>query len=262
MSKRRINILMYHSLSEGEGPTCIAPNVFRQHLEALEDSGYRIAPLAAVAGWLRGEAELPERTAVLTFDDGFEDFATVAFPELQRRSWPATVFLPAGKVGGADDWESGSRRLMSWRTVAELTQAGVAFGGHGVTHADLTTLAPDAARAEIVHAKHLIEGWTGKPVISFAAPFGRTNPRVRQIIKGEYEAAVGTTLARVAPGADRHDLPRVEMWYFRKPARWRAYLEGRGEGHFFFRRVLRKARGILQAWTSRNRNQELSCQPT
>src|SRR5205807_2904056 len=98
------------------------------------------------------------------------DFASAAFPELQKRGWPATVFLPTAQVGGVADWDAhaAGRRLLSWATVAELARRGIDFGGHGVRHADLTALTPAAARDEIMHSKWLIAEHTGRPVPGFA----------------------------------------------------------------------------------------------
>src|SRR5262249_32706715 len=88
-----VDILMYHSISDGVGPTCIAPVVFRHQMATLAACGYHPVSLTACAAWVRGEGTLPARAVVLTFDDGFDDFATVAFPVLQARGWTATVFL-------------------------------------------------------------------------------------------------------------------------------------------------------------------------
>src|SRR5450755_3578189 len=90
-----IDILMYHSISEGSSPTCIAPSVFRRQMGVLSECGYNVVPLMDVVRCLDGQGTLPERAVVLTFDDGYEDFATVAYPELQARNWSATVYLPA-----------------------------------------------------------------------------------------------------------------------------------------------------------------------
>src|SRR5262249_45904222 len=146
--------------------------------------------------------------------------ARVAFPELQARGWTATVFLPAGKVGGTDAWEadtSGSlgRALMSWQTVTALARLGIDFGAHGVTHTDLTTLPYAAAREEIMRCKRMIENYTGCQVTSFAPPYGQTNRAVRAEICQHYQVAVGTTLARAHRRSDTYNLPRIEMWYFR-----------------------------------------------
>jgi peptidoglycan/xylan/chitin deacetylase (PgdA/CDA1 family) len=121
----------------------------------------------------------------------------------------------------------------------------VEIGGHGVSHADLTALPPDAACAEVAEAKQRIEDQIGRPVTSFAAPYGRTNPAVRAAIRRHYRAAVSTELARALPTSDPHHLPRIEMWYFRGQERWRSYLQGGARGYFRLRQVLRQVRALV-----------------
>jgi peptidoglycan/xylan/chitin deacetylase (PgdA/CDA1 family) len=251
-SERAVSILMYHSISEGVGPTCIAPTIFRWQMAALADCGYHVIALTDLAAWARGDHELPERSVVITFDDGYEDFATVAFPELQTRGWTATVFLPAGMLGGNADWETQTngppqRPLMSWKTVAELARRGIDFGGHGVTHADLTSLPLEAARDEIVNSKRGIEACAGCHVTCFAPPYGRLNTAVRAEVSKLYLAAVGTTMARTRRTSDVYNLPRIEMWYFRDERRWRAYLQGGAKGYFLYRQALRRLRMMAKA---------------
>jgi len=260
-ARRPRSILMYHSISTGAGATCIAPEVFRTQLEILAASGCDVVPLSQL--WdddAREQGEAPpharepnsnRRPAVaITFDDGFQDFADVAWESLAKHEFPATVFLPAGKLGGCDDWESpagsaASRPLMTWATARDLARQGVSFGGHGVTHADLTTLSSTRMASEVAESRRLIEEHLGVPATSFAAPYGRSNSSVRRAIATHYACAVGTRLARLSPRCDRYNLPRVEMWYFRHPARWQEFLRGH-DVYFAFRRTLRAARSLTR----------------
>lgn len=243
-----VAVLMYHSISDGSGPTCIAPEAFRQQMAILEETGYRVVSLMDLLSWLQDGCELPGRCVALTFDDGFADFATIAFRELHGRGWPATVFLPTGHVGGFDRWEApsqtGHRPLMDWATISELAAHGVDFGGHSVEHRDLTRIRGTALEAEVFNSKRSIEDRTGREVTSFAAPYGRSDAEVTRVVRRHYRMALGTTLARARHDSDRYDLPRIEMWYFRRPSRWRAFLRGRAEGFLLARRLLRRVRKV------------------
>ena len=249
MTGSGIDILMYHSISDGPGPTCMAPERFRRQMEALAERGYRGVALADLASWLRGESQPAGKPIVLTFDDAFSDFAAVAFPELQVRGWTATVFLPAGKTGKTAHWDVRpdwpAQRLLSWQAITDLAKRGIEIGAHGVSHTDLTTLPLDGARQEVVDARQRIEDRIGCPVTSFAAPYGHTTPAIRAEIRRHYRAAVGTDLARARSTSDPYNLPRIEMWYFRDPRRWQSYLEGEARGYLLLRQVLRRMRALL-----------------
>jgi peptidoglycan/xylan/chitin deacetylase (PgdA/CDA1 family) len=237
-----VKILTYHSISEDHGPTAIGPDVFRRQLATLEDLGYGAVSLSRyLAACDRGA-----RSVVLTFDDGFEDFAALAWPEILARGWTCTVFVPAAKAGGISDWDrlaaTTPRTLMSWEAIAELARRGVEVGSHGSTHVDLTTLSLDRAREEIVGSKLRIERETGAPVAAFAYPYGRSSATVRAEVARHYAAAVGTDLDVARPGSNRHALPRIDMWYFQNPRRWRRFLERGTSGYFTLRRGLRRLR--------------------
>jgi len=241
-----VQLLTYHSISNDPGPTSIPASVFRAQIDAVAATGYRVVGLGEVADWLAGRIELPARSLAITFDDGFTDFATEAAPVLATHGFSATVFLPTGKMGAFADWPGEqtdpARPLMSWAQVRSLAQQGIEFGAHSITHPKLPTLsAPDLAR-EVTESRAEIERQLGRAPTSFAPPYGASNRAVINEIRKHYAISCGTQLARVNRNDDPHDLPRIEMHYFRDIARWRAYLEGHGENYFQFRRALRAVR--------------------
>ena len=98
ISPVKVDVLMYHSISHESGPTSIAPEIFHEQMRALHEYGFRSVSLAQMDAWHEGQNHLPDRAVVITFDDGFADFADAAFPVLQEYGFSATVFLPTSKL--------------------------------------------------------------------------------------------------------------------------------------------------------------------
>lgn len=244
----RIEILAYHSISNEAGPTSIPQEIFEGHLRILAEEQYAIIDFPELVEWREGKRELPSRVAILTFDDGFQDFADHAFPAIQSHGWHATVFLPTGCIGKEENWAGANapaRPIMSWETVKDLAAKGIRFGGHCVSHPDLTRLNGDQAEREIRLSIEAIEAMVGSPPGVFAPPYGRSNARIRKIIAKYCHTSVGTNLAAAKATSDWMNYPRIEMHYFRDLELWRAYLRGEAEFYFRFRIVLRKVREIV-----------------
>lgn len=250
MSDAGVNILTYHSISDAPGPTSIPSDIFRAQMDALDQCGYSVISLAEFVDWHGGKKEINPRSAVITFDDGFADFADLAAPIIQSKGWSAITFLPTGCIGGHDSWEGEGvplRPLMSWQQITDLAEAGIEFGSHTVNHVDLTTLKSEQLQKELSASREQIAERLGKPTRFFAPPYGRSNTLVRSEIEKYYSASVGVRLQRATPRSDLFDLPRIEMHYFRDLRRWRAYLEGRGEGYFALRRGMRRLRELVRS---------------
>lgn len=241
-------VLMYHSISHGPGPTCIPRATFRAHLDMLVSGGYHVVPLTTLAAWHRGDIELPDRAAVITFDDGFLDFVEAGFPELSALGLTATVFLPTGRIGLTEDWTghlaAAPRELMTWSHVKELAHRDIHFGAHTVSHTDLTVLTPERLEHELQSSREHIRHHLGQPPASFAPPYGKSNPTVRRAIRACFQLSVGVQLQLADRGCDLFDIPRIEMHYFRDLRHWRAFLDGRMT-YFNTRRLVRRVRSSI-----------------
>ena len=244
-----IPILMYHSVSDdGPGPVSLHPTTFREQLSVLADAGAHGVSVSECVAALRGGRALAPGTVVLTFDDGYRDFADVVFPLLQDKGWRGTVFVPAVPVDSGRAWDCGDghpRPLMTWRTIEQLAAQGVEFGAHSMTHRDLTQLSPEAVREEIVLSRQRIHERTGCVVDGFAPPFGRSTPEIRDELKRHVAWSVGTRMSRADEHSDVFDLPRLEMWYFRGARRWRRYVEQGWTPYFALRQAMRAAKRAL-----------------
>lgn len=246
-------ILTYHSISEGGSPLQIAPSLFAEQMEWLH-ANVRVAPLAEVASALADHRPLPERTVVLTFDDGFSDFHSSAAPALRKLNLPATLFVLTGLCGGTNNWAgqdagwNGRHSLLDWQQVAELAQQGFNFGAHSISHPVLPSLPAEEARHEIADSKAELQEHTGQAVDFFAYPYGRWNPALRAVVQEHYRGACSTGAGVVQPDADPFALPRVDVHYLRRPAWFRTLFTSRFlsyvAGRRFIRRIRRQPEGL------------------
>jgi peptidoglycan/xylan/chitin deacetylase (PgdA/CDA1 family) len=235
----RIPILMYHSVSEpnsdGAHPyfeTATSPRVFEEHMKYLRETGYRTLRLNEAVKYVESGEQLSEPSLVLTFDDGFQDFATHAFPILQEYGFTATVFLPTGHI--ADERRQFKNRdCLTWTEVRELHRAGVTFGSHTVTHRQLKFLKASEVEQEVRCSKETIEDQLGHPVDSFSYPFAfpetdRAFKRKLKVLLAAqgYRNGVSTIIGTYGAGHDHFFQPRLPVNSWDDLRLFRAKLEG------------------------------------
>lgn len=220
----RPRVLMYHMVSEPRrgarfNKLRVRPAAFEAQLRWLRDRGWTFAPLSAL---LEGDPVVG-KTVVLTFDDGFEDNYTTAFPLMQRYGACGTLFLVADREG--QEWSSRKKRHHQGGELAaepklcdgqvrEMVASGVfELGGHTVTHANLPTLGLAERRREIAGCKAALEGRFDVPVRSFAYPFGLFETEDVDLVREAGYAGAVTTATGIErwPPADPFRLPRVKV---------------------------------------------------
>lgn len=185
-----IPILLYHSVSDDApgdfGPYAVTPRRFAQHLDVLLSLGYSTLTIAELVERLSTGAPVAGRTAVITFDDGFGDFSSNAWPELRARGMSATLYVTTGTVGGTSTWlaslGAGHLSMLSQRELVDLVADGCDLGAHSVSHPQLDCLPRAAAGEEIRRSKDMLEQMVSQPVNSFAYPHGYHDRPVRQLV--------------------------------------------------------------------------------
>ena len=169
-------ILTYHAVEEGPAPLCLAPALFRSHLDAFEELGVSTLTVSGLAEALR-DGTLPDRAVAITFDDGCASAVRTAAPSLAERGMAATFYCVAGHLGGWNDWPTQPASaprlaLAEADELRELAQLGFEIGAHGNDHVPLGNAGADVARREVERSKQVLEDATGRAVRSFAYPYG------------------------------------------------------------------------------------------
>ena len=215
---KSIPILMYHSVAE-EPPEAtrrlaVLPGHFENQVTYLARNGYTGLTFSDLADAFRTGAPLPERPVVLTFDDGYADFAREAWPTLRRHNFPATVFVTTGWVADAGSEAAGDPldTMMSWAQVAVLSDEGIEMAAHSHSHPQLDQLDDAALRHELGHSKALLEDAIGAPVRSLAYPYGYSSTRVRLAARSVgYRYAASVRNLRATPSGDLFTIPRLTI---------------------------------------------------
>jgi peptidoglycan/xylan/chitin deacetylase (PgdA/CDA1 family) len=235
----RVPILMYHSIcasaEERKHPyyrTVTTPDVFALHMKLLQGSGYSGMSLTDAVECLETDRNITKRPVAITFDDGYQDFYSDAFPILSNYGFGATVYLPTAYIGEVPRAFKGIECL-TWNQVRELRTAGIEFGSHTATHPQLKSLEWTNVECEVRTSKDRIEQELGCAVKSFAYPyaFPETDRSFTTGLRGlleeaGYENGVSTIIGTADRTDDRFFMKRLPMNSCDDAPLFRAKLEG------------------------------------
>ncbi len=249
--KLKVPILTYHSIDQSGSVISTAPEVFRRQMRSLSENGYQAVTLNEFISSLSEDKTPFLKTVVLTFDDGFQNFFSEAFPVLEKYGFRATVFLVTDFCGKNNDWagnppELPPSKVLSWDEIRELHKYGIEFGGHSRTHPDLTKISNSRVESEIVESKAMIEDSLGSEVTTFAYPFGKFNSPVKKTVADSYKAAVSTNLGKVRAGSDFFSLERVDTYYLSNPKIFNRLSSQTFDGYMFFRQIMRDFKALVK----------------
>ena len=205
----QVLIFCYHRLVDKirYPGTEITPAAFEAEMKELKDKGITVISMQDLLAWKRGEKNIPPRSAVVTFDDGWKSQYEVAWPIMKKYGYPFTLFIYTEGVRGGS---LGGGEAITWEQLADLRDNGVDIQAHTATHQDLreghnvTVIEPGGKRGrkkltgadyekwvqnEVAGCKELLEQRLGIKVNCFAVPFGNYNEHVKELARNAgYEA--------------------------------------------------------------------------
>jgi peptidoglycan/xylan/chitin deacetylase (PgdA/CDA1 family) len=191
---RTVPILMYHSITNLENKNdilALSRDCFERQMQYLSKHNYYVASLSEVGRRLAKGEKIPRNWVVLTFDDGYRDFYTQAYPVLKEKRFIATVFVTVNYLDN-------SQNSLNWQQLEKISKEGlVGVGGHALSHRMLPLLSHQEVKDELIISKQILEKRLEESVNTFCYPYGALDDSVKQLVKkAGFELAVGTAYQR------------------------------------------------------------------
>lgn len=163
-----VPVLYYHSIDPSEANELIlSPEKLKKQLKYILDEGYIPLSMSELYAHLSNNKEIPKKSIVITFDDGYMDNYTYAFPILKELGINATFFII---TNGIDDGY-----YMPKDQLIELDKAGMDIMAHTESHPYLSKYPYEIQLGELTRSKEKLENILGKPVDFLAYPYGDYN---------------------------------------------------------------------------------------
>lgn len=171
-----VPVLYYHSVMVEKGNEVrMPPEQFEEQMAYMKENLYESITLDQLYEAFCKNGVLPAKPFVITFDDGYEDNYTTAFPIIEKYGFTAVVFMVSSYIDGDG--------FLSWSQLKELSDHGWNIEGHTVSHPYLSQLDETNVVNELCRSKEVLEAGLGKPVNYFAYPYGMFDSDIVQAVK-------------------------------------------------------------------------------
>jgi len=184
-----IPVLMFHSITNVKGNELqTSKEQFKQEMQYLKDKGYTTLTLTEVYDFFQKNKPIPKKSVVITFDDGYLDNYTNAYPILKQFGFKATIFDITSTVDTSANYLNSAQ-------LKELSSNGIDIEPHTITHPYLNKLSYDQQYKELKISKDFIETLLSKTVKFVAYPYGEWNQDTIKAVKN-----IGYTMAFTTAG--------------------------------------------------------------
>jgi peptidoglycan/xylan/chitin deacetylase (PgdA/CDA1 family) len=235
-----VRVVTYHRFGHtNRDPFCVSPDDFSTQMAWLAQRELAVS-LSEVEAFIHCGTQLKHGAVLVTIDDGCRSVVTHALPILKQFNIPAVAYVSSGNVGRKSNERNQQGELakedyMTWSELDSLLNSRIDIGSHSVTHRSLGKMSIGEAEEEILNSRAELEHGLGKPVTSFAYPYGTRadfNSVVAASLRGAgYISAFTSQHGTISAGMDAMLLPRIKV-------------EG-GEGNWLFPML---AQGGLDGW--------------
>ncbi len=202
-------VLLYHHVSESTpAVTSVSPDTFRQHMQYLAKH-HNVLPLQEVIEKLKSNQALPEKTVVITFDDGYNNLYHQAHPILKEFGFTYTIFINPSIIGQAS-------YQLTWQQIKQMNNEGATFANHADQHEHLLKRLPNESDQHwllrvsnnIQTAEQSIQQQLGYSLKYIAYPYGEFDSLLQQKISQLGYIGFGQHSGAIASHSDFTALPR------------------------------------------------------
>jgi peptidoglycan/xylan/chitin deacetylase (PgdA/CDA1 family) len=202
-------VLMYHHIqsqtaakADKQTSLTVYTDIFQSQMQYLKSKGYNTVTMNDLVNFFDSGTEIPGKSILITFDDGYQDFYTDAYPILSGLGFKVTMFVPTGLLENSD--------YLTWDEISGMSGS-VLFANHTWSHKNVQVSA-DTMKTEISTADiQLNDRGLGSPKI-FAYPFGLETSQAENYLSSlGYKAAFTTTSGSTLCKKQRFNLPRLRI---------------------------------------------------
>lgn len=211
LSANALVVLQYHHIDEGTpASTSVTPAQFIEHMILIDELGLEVVDLETAARTILNSSDgLSEssKQVAISFDDAYYSIMKYAFPELQRRNWPFTIFVNTQAVNEKN------RGIMSWSQIKQLVDAGVTIANHTVSHSHLPSIPKDMSikqwlDQEVLSAQNELDQRLGKQANMLAYPYGEFTLEMVTWLQARNMIAFGQQSGPIGKFSHPQALPR------------------------------------------------------
>lgn len=209
-----VPVLCYHNLApQSKGRMILAAKVFEEQMRYLKNQGYRVINLKEFVEFVSLKRQLPQRSVLLTFDDGYRSFLQYAVPVLKELGFTATLFIYTDYVGAGSN-------AFTWADLKKLQQDGFDVQAHSKSHGDMVRGASEPAKeyekrleAELAQPRALFQKNLGFAPEILAYPYGRQDDAIVRRAKDRGYTAAFTVRRQASPSfVDPYRIHRSQIY--------------------------------------------------
>lgn len=175
-----VTILCYHEVAPT--PTneyTVSTEDFRNHIRELKKQGYNFLTASELKSIMDGKKTLPEKPVLITFDDGYLDNYTEAYPILLEEKATATFFVVSSNVGHDN--------RMTVEQLKQMKTNGMDIESHTVNHDILSKISLEQVETEFRKSQQDLQDMLGFPILAIAYPCGYASEDVIKIARKYYD---------------------------------------------------------------------------